>query len=422
MRAFARFHPSSIRAWYHRWRPILPVLAAEFVVLVGFGALLPVLPLYVVEQGIDLPTLGVITAGWPLAKLVAEPVFGYLADRGGRKPLMLIALVLMALFMVLPLVFRDALALFVLRFLAGVTAGMYDPAARGIIVDSTEEHERGEAFGLYSAAAMGGFLFGPVIGSVGTVFVGGFAFPFLFTGVLLVIAAVFLAIAMPHDLGRRPRVATSDSTDAPVSQAPLRALLNRPLSAAIAINLGQYCAVGVYEVLWSVYMVHLGASIEFIGLTFMLFGLPVLLFSPIAGRIVDRGHPLRYAAAACTVVALVGLAYAFATEPVAPALLGVIEATAIAFSGPALYALVARGTPNGRSSTAQGVFGASATIGTIGAALLAGVLWSMDVRYPFFFLAGAAMLAIAVGLVIGHGSASVREPAASRAAASPAEG
>ena len=38
------------RAWLVRWRPVLPLLIAEFIIVVGFGALLPVLPLYVVDQ------------------------------------------------------------------------------------------------------------------------------------------------------------------------------------------------------------------------------------------------------------------------------------------------------------------------------------------------------------------------------------
>ena len=139
----------SPQRWVHRWRLLLPVLLAEFVVLLGFGALLPVLPLYVADHGIDVQTYGLITAAWAIAKLFSEPLFGYLADRTGRHKLLMVSgLILLAIFMLLPLVFTSATALFVLRLLAGASAGMYDPAARGVIVDSTDEGERGEAFGL----------------------------------------------------------------------------------------------------------------------------------------------------------------------------------------------------------------------------------------------------------------------------------
>ena len=84
--------PTRIRAWLDRWAPILPLLAAEFVIWLGFGGLLPVLPIYFKEQGLDLATLGLVIAAWPAARLVSEPVFGWLADRTARVPLMVIGL------------------------------------------------------------------------------------------------------------------------------------------------------------------------------------------------------------------------------------------------------------------------------------------------------------------------------------------
>ncbi len=97
----------------------------------------------------------------------------------------------------LPLVFTTAAALFLLRFISGAAAGAYDPAARGMIVDATEEGERGEAFGIYAAFQMGGFVLGPVIGAFGAAAGGGFAFPFLFTGILTIVAGGVLAWTLP---------------------------------------------------------------------------------------------------------------------------------------------------------------------------------------------------------------------------------
>ena len=79
-------------AWLDRWGDIVPLLLAEFIVWLGFGALLPVLPLYFTEQGVDLALLGVVIAAWPAARLVGEPIFGWLADRTARVPLMVVGL------------------------------------------------------------------------------------------------------------------------------------------------------------------------------------------------------------------------------------------------------------------------------------------------------------------------------------------
>ncbi|MEO6351254.1 MAG: MFS transporter, partial [Candidatus Limnocylindrales bacterium] len=362
------------RDWHHRWAAILPVLVVEFIVVLGFGALLPILPLYVTEQGVDATTLGFITGAWGLAKIVAEPIFGLVADHLPRKPMMITGIVLMGIFTMLPLFFTGAAALFILRLLAGTAAAMYDPPARAMIVDATTEGERGEAFGLYSASSMGGLLVGPVFGAVGASLGGGFAFPFVLTGGLAMAAAVYLLIVLPSSRQRRA-AALLRSVEPETERAPLRALANRLLFVTIVMNLGFALSGGTYETIWSLYMRSLGASIDFIGLTFALFALPVLLFSSYAGRVVDRRGGMRFAVVGGLIVAACGLVYSIAWEPALPALVGLIEGTAFAFIGPALYSMAARATPEGRSATTQGVFGASTQVGVVIGAFLAGALW-----------------------------------------------
>ena len=81
--------PASSRAaaWDRRWRRSCRS-SAELIVWLGFGALLPIMPLYFTEHGVDLVTLGVVVAAWPAARLVGEPIFGWVADRTRRVPLM----------------------------------------------------------------------------------------------------------------------------------------------------------------------------------------------------------------------------------------------------------------------------------------------------------------------------------------------
>src|SRR6478736_6657762 len=147
-----------VRRWIRRWRPLLPILIAKF---------------------------------------IAEPIFGYLADRTSRRPFLVGGAIVLGIATMLPLVFTTAAALFVLRFISGAAAGAYDPAARGMIVDATDEGERGEAFGIYAAFQMGGFVLGPVIGAFGAALGGGFAFPFVLTGALTIGAAILLAVTLP---------------------------------------------------------------------------------------------------------------------------------------------------------------------------------------------------------------------------------
>ena len=192
-----------ISAWLRRWRPLLPVFAVQMIVTVGFGALLPVLPLYIQEYGIDPSGLGFIVASWAVAKLIFEPIFGWWADRHSRKPQMVAGLLVLAVVSVLPLVFPGFWALFVLRFLAGAATAAYDPAARGMVTDATHEGERGEAFGIYAAFQIGGFAIGPAIGGIGAAVFAGYAFPFVITAILSVVGAIVLALRLEPN----PRIA-----------------------------------------------------------------------------------------------------------------------------------------------------------------------------------------------------------------------
>jgi len=257
-----------LSTWLERWGGIVPLLLAEFIVWLGFGALLPVLPLYFTQQGVDLALLGLVIAAWPAARLFGEPVFGWLADRTARIPIMVGGLVATGIFSILPLVFTGPLAFLVLRAGAGLATAAYDPAARGYLTDATPPDRRGEAFGLYGAAQMGGLLLGPAIGALGAGWFGGISFVFVFGGVAAWLAALPIGLRgresgerthpapapdsteFPPEapsISRRAAAAAAADRDATVDPRAPNRLLNRGLIAALVINAGGYFAGGTYE-------------------------------------------------------------------------------------------------------------------------------------------------------------------------------
>jgi len=419
----ARLRPlARLSSWLERWGGIVPLLLAEFIVWLGFGALLPVLPLYFTQQGVDLALLGLVIAAWPAARLVGEPIFGWLADRTARIPLMVIGLIATGVFSILPLVFTGPLAFVLLRAGSGLATAVYDPAARGYLTDATPPERRGEAFGLYGAVQMGGLLIGPAIGALGAGFFGGISFVFVFGGVAAGVAAVPIWLRGRESGPRTHPAPSRDATEFPPeapstsrraadaiaadrasevgSGAPTR-LLNRGLIAALVINAGGYFAGGTYEVIWSLFLQHLGAGLDLIGLTFAMFGLPVLLLSPFAGRLVDRRGSLAFIVAGSILPAIIGIAYTQIANPLLAVPLILIEATGFAMLNPALYAVVAANSPAGRSSTAQGLFGAAGTVGFIVASLIAGVLAGTNIVYPMYVFSAVLVASLVVGLLIG---------------------
>ncbi|MBF6605062.1 MAG: MFS transporter [Chloroflexi bacterium] len=435
--------------WLARWRPVAPLFAAEIVVWIGFGALLPVLPLYFTEQGVDLATLGVVIAAWPAARLIGEPIFGWLADRVPRVPLMVAGLALSSVFLTLPLVLHGPAAFLVLRALDGLSTSIYDPAARGVLIDAMPAERHGEAFGWYGAAQMSGLLLGPALGGIGASLFGGIGFVFIMGGVLGLLGAVTVAVAVrdvprrghtpqaaavglaefrrdlpPLEEGADPDGWARDGGSAPAGDGPRgddpaadgllgvtpppghgvdrpSSLRNRPLAAAILVNAGGNFGGGTYDVIWSIFLTAKGASLTLVSLTFSMFAIPVLLFGPLAGRIVDRRGSVRFLIVGSVMVGLSSLAYTLIVDPVWSIPIILVEATGFAILNPALYAIVGRGSPDGRSSTAQGVFGAAGTVGFVVASLVTGTLAGIDLRFPFYLFSAVIFTSLIGALLVG---------------------
>jgi MFS transporter, DHA1 family, multidrug resistance protein len=418
-------------AWLVRWGPILPLLLAEFILWVGFGALLPVLPLYTTHHGVSLVNLGLVVAAWPAARLVFEPIFGWIADRTRRKPLMVIALVLTAALIPLNLTSYGIVPFLIIRALTGAATAVYDPAARGFLVDATPADRQGEAFGLYSAAQMGGLLFGPAIGGLGAYATNSDGFVFVFCGVATALAGLAV-LGLIHErprnragttvpsegVGEMAATAAGRARDDEValddSGRPTR-FANRLLLAAIVVNLGSNFATGTYEVTWSLFLTSRGAGLNLVGATFAMFAVPMILLSPWAGRFVDRRGSLPFIIVGSLAPSIAAILYTVMPDVRLAIPIILFESSGIAIAYPALYAIVSAASPAGRSATTQGLFGAAGTVGFILSSVIAGWLAGYDLRLPFWFSSFTGALALVLSLVIG--ARAIRDLAARREAA-----
>jgi MFS transporter, DHA1 family, multidrug resistance protein len=417
-----------LSGWLATWRPVLPLFVAEFIVWIGFGALLPVLPLYFLDQGVDLATLGLVVAAWPTALLIGEPGFGWLADRTARVPLMVGGLFFSGIFLGAPLVVHGAVAFVVMRALAGLASAAYEPAARGFIIDSMPAEKQGEAFGWYGSFQMSGLFVGPAIGGFGAVFFGGIGFGLVFGGVTSLLAALAVGLTV-HEGPRRtvadavavtpvpgdtatggaapPAGSTGSDLDEPAR--PTR-LANRLLIAAVILNASGNFGGGTYDVIWSPWLTSLGGSPGLVGLTFSMFSIPVLVLGPIVGRLVDRRGTFGFIVVGSCMVGIASFLYTLVREPTFAVGIIVIESTGFAIIWPALYAIVARASPAGRSSTAQGVYGAFGTVGFIVASLVTGVLASIDIHYPFYVFSAVSFVFLGAALLVGGRAILATEP------------
>ncbi len=133
--------------------------------LVGFGIILPVLPLYAECYGASPATIGVLLASFSIAQLLFAPVWGAVSDRVGRKPVLVLSLVGTAVGSMVTGLAGSLPLLFVGRLLDGAS-GASVSVAQASAADLAEPGQRARLFGLLGAAFGVGFVAGPAIGSL----------------------------------------------------------------------------------------------------------------------------------------------------------------------------------------------------------------------------------------------------------------
>ncbi len=133
--------------------------------LVGFGIILPVLPLYAERYGASPTTIGALLASFSVAQLLLAPVWGAVSDRVGRRPVLVASLVGTAVGSLVTGLAGSLPLLFVGRLLDGAS-GASVSVAQASAADLAGPDQRARLFGLLGAAFGVGFVAGPAIGSL----------------------------------------------------------------------------------------------------------------------------------------------------------------------------------------------------------------------------------------------------------------
>lgn len=134
-----------------------------FIDILGFGIVIPVLPLYAEHFGATAWEIGWLVGIFSLAQFFFAPVWGKVSDRIGRKPVLLLGLIGTIAGYLLMGAAKTVLMLFIARLIDGI-AGANIGAAQAYLADISTPENRAKAMGLLGAAFGLGFVFGPALG------------------------------------------------------------------------------------------------------------------------------------------------------------------------------------------------------------------------------------------------------------------
>jgi MFS family permease len=327
--------------------------------------------------------LGLIAGTGFAMGLLVQLFVAPLADRGLGKKLIQFGLGLAALGSII-FALGDSLLIFIIgRGIVGASIGLTFPAVRALAahLDETRSAER---LGAVAGMEIGGFVSGPLIGSL---IIGPFGLDttFLLFGALAVIALFIISPRKFPEL-----VSTTES-----QRLSFDLMRIRSVRVALILTLAVTFPTGMFDALWDRFLDDLGGNNAMTGLTFAVYGLPFILFSARAGKLIDKRSPIAVVLWLIIPISLLTISYGVVKQPWVILGIGLFEGILQATMMPAALSAIAKAAPLGRASAAQGLSGAVNVFGQMVAAFIAPTIYGAYGAFVTFFAVALGIAAIA---------------------------
>jgi len=365
-----------------------------FVVMLGYGIVIPILPFYIESMDAGGTELGLLTASYAVMRLICGPIWGSLSDRMGRKPILLIGISGYVITMIWFGLATQLWMLFAARILSGILSSATAPTTMAYIGDSTPEKERGGGMGLLGAAGGVGTIFGPVLG--GFLADKSLATPFFVAAGMALLSFVLTAIFLPESLPVSERQKKEDEGKL-IDIKSWWAALFSPIGSLLLLTFISTSGLMIFANVFGLYTLEkFDFGPEDVGVMMMILG----LVSALTQGLMAGPATKRWGDEWVIKVTLLGTAVGFLLMLLANSYLSILLATAFfalmtALQVPALTSLTSRRAtiPQG---IAMGLSNSFISLGRIVGPIGGGV--ALDVYAGLPYLSGAAVMLLGFGM------------------------
>jgi MFS family permease len=283
----------------------------------------PVLPLFMKSMHAQADVIGIIAAISPLAGIIFSFPVGLLADKIGKKKLLIVSAFVFLLSPLLYLMVASPWTLIPIRFFHGIATAILGPVASAIILSEYREN-KGEMLGLYSSATLVGRTLAPILGgAIISLFIGlsgNWNYRLVYVGAFLLAIPVFILSFL---------IASDRSAASGVKKVTLRDfgdsmgtfVTNGRLLGTALVEMATYFTYGAFETYLPLYLQGKGLPPYQIGFIFSLQILAIALTKPFFGRLSDRIDR--------RVQILAGIIVLGASFALIPVVTGIVAATVI---------------------------------------------------------------------------------------------
>ena len=285
---------------------LVVLMFTAFVDMVGSSMIIPLIPYYATRMGANGLMIGVILASFSVAQLLSAPWWGRYSDRYGRRPAILLGLLVSVVAYVV-FAFSESLTwLLISRFVQGLGAGTVG-VLQAYVADAMKEDERAKSLGWLSAATSFGVVVGPAFGSFLTILWGHRA-PGIGAAALCLSISGFAWKYLRESSGERFHTPTASRQPRAGRAALLRVIraANEPVPRLIwiyTVSIGAFYGTG--QMIPLVLAERFGITEKTVGWFFMYFGLMgVIIRALLLGPVVRRLKEPRVARIGIVVLAL----------------------------------------------------------------------------------------------------------------------
>jgi MFS family permease len=326
-----------------------------------------------------------------LASALISPYWGSLADKYGRKPMLIRSGYSLAVLYFLTYFVTDPYLFIVLRIFQGLLAG-YIPASIALVATNTPDEEVGYALGVMATAGATGGIIGPLVGGVVS-HTWGNAEAFLFSGFIVLVSAVIATVLVKETnikkSGQRSRV-----------REDLReAWANRSLMMILGVSMLVTISVMLLEPLITVYVMQLGVSQQeaslSAGIIFASVGIATVLASPKWGKLGSKTGFSKILVIGLIGGAVGNLLQFFFTDLYGFGILRFIYGLFFAAVYPSINAMIVKVTDPDFRGRAFSLNQSANQLGTMIGPMLGGVLGGIIPIRVVFILNGLALLVVA---------------------------
>jgi MFS transporter, DHA1 family, multidrug resistance protein len=356
-------------------KKVLPILfLIMFLVMVGFGIIIPVLPFYAENLGATPTELGLLMAVYSFMQFIFAPMWGRVSDRIGRKPVMMIGIVGLSLSFFILALSTELWMLFVARIVGGVLSSANMPTVQAYVADITSEEDRAKGMGIIGAATGLGFICGPAIGGIFTKI--DIHMPFYLSGFVSLLTLILVALLLKESV----KVSGNKQYKGSISK---KDAFGGPVNILYFLNFFVSLSLAGLEATFAYFAARkAGMDAVTLGYAFMIMGLASAIVQGSLGRWTKKYGEARIIQAGISISTIGFGLILFIQNFTNAAIFLTIFGIGNGVIRPAVSSLLTKQSKAGYG-VATGYLSSSDSLGRIIGPVLGGYLYSVNIGFPY---------------------------------------